>query len=325
VRRSSPSRHEWQNRTKEQIINNANANPRGLQEHNERERKDEMDVEWQWWQQPAERERVVAKKPSSVSAYSSSVVPTRPPRTKVAISNQQQMRGPPFGRLEEAMDIARLHRLVDDLDLQSLCCLRLASKSLGKIAARILTRRVPQMELVLAPFTDGFAVLGHSRFSRNRLRRVLKEERETTIHFEHGRPVEYVRCGEFPLQRTAESNFYTAPKLAFQWSCEELLLVNLDRMFGGIAFREYRGQKLCLFWKPTGADALLQGGVVKIAEVWIEASPQAGKRVCDIHHSSLEFHVLQSQTREGNDILVEYEGSVGAVNFRLDLRTLTEA
>lgn len=153
------------------------------------------------------------------------------------------------------------------------------------------------------------------------------EEPETTIHFEHGRPIEYVRCGEFPLERKNSTNLYTAPKMvAVQWSCEELLLANLDRMFGGIAFREYRGQKLCLFWKPTGPDALVQGngGLVKIAEVWIEASPQPGKRVCDIHHSSLEFQVLKSQTREDHDILVEYEGSIGAVNFNLDLRTLVE-
>jgi hypothetical protein len=292
-----------------------------------------MDVEWQWWQQPADESKDVtvdATTTKPLSAYSSSLATTRRlPKTKMAISNQQTMRGAPFDQLEEAMDIVRFHRLGDDLDLQSLSCLRLASKSLGKIAARILSRRVPQLKLVLSPFTDGFAVLGYSRFSRNRSHHrgtVLEQEQDTTIHFEHGRPVEYVQCGEFPLERTSEeSNLYTAPKLKLQWSCEELLLANLDRMFGGIAFREYRGQKLCLFWKPTGPDALLQGDLVKIAEVWIEASPQPGKRVCDIQHSSLEFHVLESQTREDNDILVEYEGSIGAVKFHLDLRTLTEA
>lgn len=268
-----------------------------------------MDVEWQWWQSLSD----VAQNPFDTKGGSAKAKSDSSSANRLHDSRQA-----PFARLEEVMDIIRLHRLGEDLDLRSLCQMRLSNKTFGRIAARMLQPRVQGLEFVLSPFTDGFAVFGHSRF----VRRTIGKTNETIIHFEHGRPVEYVRCGVLPLTR--ESDFlFNAPPQANQWSCEELLLGNLDQMTGDIAIREYCGQKLCLFWKPHGPDAL-HHELIKVGEVWIEASPKAGKRVCKLHHSQLNFSIQNSKTRQYQDIMVEYNGEMVVENLHLDLRTLIQ-
>ena len=272
-----------------------------------------MDVEWQWWLHAEELEEELNAKKIPPPSHGESSLEHATPLIEVSEEGRT-----PYEKLEEVLDIVSLHRLGDDLDLRSLCQLRLSSKMLGRVAANMLRTRVQNIELFLSPFTDGCAVMGHPRFFRRP--RPNNDVPETSIHFEHGCLVEYVRCADLPLART-EAYLYVAPTESFCWSCEELTLAN----FGDMPIRKYRGQKLGIYWKPRGPDTPKdKTDVVKLGEVWIEASPAAGKRVCNVHHSRLEFRITRSITRQYHDILVEYEGTVVVDEFHLDLRTLIE-
>jgi hypothetical protein len=70
-------------------------------------------------------------------------------------------------QFEQVMEIARLHRLNDDLDVLSVYFLRLVNKTCGRIATRIAQYQLAhKTTLVLSPYVDGVALSGYSNFNR---------------------------------------------------------------------------------------------------------------------------------------------------------------
>ena len=158
--------------------------------------------------------------------------------------------------LEAALEIARLHRLNEDLDVLSIYFLRQVSKVFGRVAVKIAHSRLRSIQLVAIPYIDGMMVSGYSKAVR-RDGTPMKLVR----HSEGGRLVEYeecaairllpigtpVACGQYaPSSPTTEGSF--------SWQCEEIALAQLHRWWGDIAPPDYVGQKLVLSWEAGGAD-----------------------------------------------------------------------
>lgn len=67
---------------------------------------------------------------------------------------------------EKVMEIARLHRLNDDLDVLSVYFLRQVNTTCERIAQRIAQYQLSHTTLVLTPYVDGVALSGYSNFHR---------------------------------------------------------------------------------------------------------------------------------------------------------------
>ena len=188
-------------------------------------------------------------------------------------------RGTDLDRLERVLDIARLVRLNDDLDVLSIHFLRLTSKLCGRVAARIAMHRIQATQLTLTPFVDGVSLTGYSSFVRledHRNNNADDDEIQDPIklarHSETGRLVEYRQCRDLALQNYCLGTQQSAPEeiatfipiqrndnsceCEFSWKCEEIALANLHRWWGDIAIRDYVGQKLVLSWNPLPVDAI---------------------------------------------------------------------
>ena len=92
-----------------------------------------------------------------------------------AILAKRKQQQPPlqsYGpRLEDVLEIVRLHRLGDDLDIMSIYCLRLVNKCIGQIASKIAKERIQTSTLTVNPLVDGCTLSGFSVFRRRRQRR----------------------------------------------------------------------------------------------------------------------------------------------------------
>lgn len=150
---------------------------------------------------------------------------------------------------EEVLEIARLHRLNDDLDVLSVYFMRQTSKSFGRVAARIAFHRLQsQTSLALTPLVDGVYISGYSKFVRRD--GLPLHHIHTTRYLDSGRAVEYQRCLDIDLNGASGSSAVRsstneclvglagkfAPSEAsdpyFDWKCEEVSLANLHRWWG---------------------------------------------------------------------------------------------
>jgi len=183
-------------------------------------------------------------------------------------------------RLERVLEIARLVRLNDDLDVLSIYFLRLTSKLCGRVAARVAMHRMQTTRLTLTPFVDGVSLTGYSNFVRHEDHRNNNDDADAETqgpiklvrHSETGRLIEYRQCRDLALQNYCLGTRQSAPEeiatftpiqrndsscgCEFSWKCEEIALANLHRWWGDIAIRDYMGQKLVLSWNPLSVDAI---------------------------------------------------------------------
>jgi len=203
-----------------------------------------------------------------------------------------------LARLEEVLEIARLHRLTDDLDVCSIYFMTTTSKLFGRIAARIVQDRLKETHLTLTPFIDGVTVSGYSTFAREESNRLVKCT-------EQGRAVEYQQLPGIDLFSSSSSGEFcvfggrketssdAVSNGRFSWKCDEIAFENLHRWWGDIVVRDYVGQKLVLSWNlhPGTADALeyyrsnapnnhrgmSTKGTVTLGTVRVESSPPTGR------------------------------------------------
>lgn len=185
--------------------------------------------------------------------------------------------------LEKVLNICRMHRLGDDLDVLSIHAMQHTSRAFQRVAVPMAQQRLNDVELVVTPMVDGFFVAGYSVFRRS------DTTRQTVMERDQGRMVEYAVASppivcrvpkkkkrhpssnrENSGQVTAEytgrfvpcsakevgnvNNASTDGLGAFGWGCQELSFANLEREWGDIGATEYVGQRAMIFWRRNTAD-----------------------------------------------------------------------
>jgi hypothetical protein len=231
-----------------------------------------------------------------------------------------------YYQLEEVLEICRLHRLEDDLDVMSIYCMRRTSKSMGRVASRIAKQRMQKTRLVISPLVDGSSLAGFSVF-----RRILHSD--TIIQTEHGRLVEYASCEDIVCSPATEerccNKFKPLPstKDTFSWNCEELSFANLEREWGDITFHEYLGQKLIASWLAGDVDIPEvnerkgeQSNSVPMVGIRLNATPSQGVKTWPMPFINFKLEVLKSRALQRDEVTVNFSGRVRVV--RIDMNFL---
>lgn len=227
--------------------------------------------------------------------------------------------------LERALDIARLHRLEDDLDVISIYCMRLTTKTFGKIAARLAKNRLDNnTALLLSPHVDGTLVSGYSKFVRGESSRLVRAT-------ENGRTVEYQKCNDIAMVPSIHFPGILVPRhentSTFAWQCEEIALANLHRWWGDIVVRDYVGHKMALSWLPGLVDSLpSQRSRLPLATVRLEACPDRGHQMVMTPLIRIHLQVTESEARTSHDdATTSYKGSSNVQQVELQFPCLVRA
>jgi hypothetical protein len=228
--------------------------------------------------------------------------------------------------LEQALDIARLHRLQDDLDVISISFMSQVNKAFGRVASKLARQRLLDTKLILRPFVDGISLNGYSNFSR-------RDATTLVSCSESGRAVEYCQREDILLSSSigGEEFFKPVPSTIsdLSWECEELALANLHRWWGDIAIRDYVGQKLILYWKldPSHPDYgdNKGSGIISLAALRLEAEQSKGVRTWPMAQSSICLDVLESSVRVIDDVTMSFAGRLRVSQVRLNFASLVRA
>jgi hypothetical protein len=229
-------------------------------------------------------------------------------------------------QLEQALDIASLHRLKDDLDVISISCMSQASKALSRVASKLAQQRLCDTTLILRPFVDGISLNGYSNFIRG-------DATDLVSCSESGRAVEYCQRQDILLSSSSGSEDFFTPIpntiSELSWECKELALANLHRWWGDIAIRDYIGQKLILYWKldPSHPDYVDNkcSNIVSLAALRLEAEPSKGVRTWPMAQSSICLDVLESRVTAINDVTMSFAGRLRVSHVRLNFASLVGA
>jgi hypothetical protein len=234
-----------------------------------------------------------------------------------------------YDQLEDVLEICRLHRLEDDLDVMSIYCMQRTSKSMGRIASRLAKQRMQKTKLVVSPLVDGCSLAGFSVF-----RRILHSD--TIVQTEHGRLVEYASCENIICSPTTEEcdKFKPVPstKDTFCWNCEELSFANLKREGGDIGLHEYLGQKLIASWLAGNVDvpelAERKGGQsnsVPLVGIRLNATPSQGVKTWPLPFIKFKLDVLKSRADQRNEVSVNFNGRIRLVRIDMNFLCLVRA
>jgi hypothetical protein len=230
------------------------------------------------------------------------------------------------GLLEQALDIALLHRLKDDLDVISISFMSQPSEAFYRVAAKLAHQRLLDTTLILRPFVDGVSLSGYSNFVRGDATHLVSCS-------ESGRAVEYHQGEDILLSSSTFDSECFAPLPGtiseFSWECDELALANLHRVWGDIPVRDYVGQKLVLYWKldpshPDFVDNKCSSSVTLVA-LRLEAEPSTGVRTWPMTLSSITLDVLESRLAAIDDVTMSFAGSVRISQVRLHFACLVRA
>jgi hypothetical protein len=233
------------------------------------------------------------------------------------------------GLLEQALDICRLHRLDDDLDVMSIYFMHQASKVFRRVANKLAAKRMTDTTLVLRPFCDGVWSAGYSSFARERSTQLVQ-------HVESGRSIEYhqaddiiLSCSDAATQMFAPVDPSNATKAEIAWDCEELALANLHRWWGDIAVSEYIGQKLVLYKKlhPNHPDFQDNNcsNTVNLATLRLDAEPPKGVRTWPMLLSNITLEVLERRLIKMDDVTTKFAGRLRVTHVHLDFTNLVRA
>ena len=230
--------------------------------------------------------------------------------------------------LEEVLEIARLHRLSNDLDALSVYFMRQTSRVLRKVATRIAEDHLQAIHLKLTPFVDGGLVSGYSRFVRDNSTSQLVRitESGSKVEYKKAPDIELVYDGCSKSCSTTTATF--VPNKCgphFSWKCEELALANLHRWWGDIAIHDYVGQKLVLVWMhgPGSADSVnFQDGQTNLASYRMEAEISPGRRKWPSAHTEVTIDVTQSENVATDDVTTVYAGRSSVEKVHVDYLSL---
>jgi hypothetical protein len=228
--------------------------------------------------------------------------------------------------LEQALNIARLHRLKDDLDVISISFMRQASKAFGRVASKLARQRLLDTTLILRPFVDGISLNGYSNFVRGDATNLVSCS-------ESGSANQYCQREDILLSSSVgdEEFFKPVPGTIsdISWECEELALANLHRWWGDIAIRDYVGQKLILYWKldPSHPDYANNKGsnIVSLAALRFEPDQSKGIRTWPMAQSSICLDVLESRVTMIDDVTMSFAGRLRVSQVRLNFASLVGA
>jgi hypothetical protein len=249
----------------------------------------------------------------------------------------------PFDRLEEVLDIARLVRLGDDLDVLSIYSLRLASKSLGRIAARMARQRMQQAQLTVCPLVDGCSLSGgFSIFRRanTELQSIIFKLSRSQKLVEYGQCESIICCHAAQALsgcdegKEEKAGVYRPIEISckeFAWNCEETSFATLDREWGDIVAHEYLGQKLVLMWHMGAADTMMiqdatspskctassTGERVHLAALRLDANPFIGSRLWELPWLHFKLDVVESTTHQTDDVTVLYKRRIRVEEIRM--------
>lgn len=237
-----------------------------------------------------------------------------------------------YDQLEEVLEICRLHRLEDDLDVMSIYCMRRTSKSMGRVASRIAKQRMQKTRLAISPLVDGSSLAGFSVF-----RRILHSD--TIIQTEQGRLVEYASCEDIVCSPTTTEEccgeFKPLPstKDTFSWNCEELSFANsLQREWGDIGFHEYLGQKLIASWLAGDVDIPEanerngdQSNSVPLVGIRLNTTPSQGVKTWPMPFINFKLEVLKSRALQKDEVTVNFSGRVRLVRIEMNFLCLVRA
>uniref|UniRef100_A0A7S3L8Y5 Uncharacterized protein n=1 Tax=Amphora coffeiformis TaxID=265554 RepID=A0A7S3L8Y5_9STRA len=228
-------------------------------------------------------------------------------------------------RFALVLEICRLYRLQDDLDLLSLYCLAQVNRTCRQLASRILRYQRQHLNIRVTPYVDGANSFGYSRLIR-------RNETNLVEHKESGRTVLYRQCRQVFLRKIHHDNKNGVdacdqyqpvdPAHSFSWACEEIALAHLHQWWGDIAERDYIGQKLVLQWYPLSLD---EGTAVMLDTLRLEAGPLLGTRVWQSRKTAVTLHVSQSETRMLDNVTLSYAGQARVVSVHVPWMTLVQA
>jgi hypothetical protein len=236
-----------------------------------------------------------------------------------------------FSQLEEVLEICRLHRMEEDLDVMSIYCMRRANKMMGRVAARMATKRVQDTKLSILPLVDGCSLSGFSVFRRH------TGDSENLVQTEHGRLVEYVKGREIVLQSSDTLGSFQPSDLdSFQpckWNCEELSFAQLEREWGDIGYHEYVGQKILVEWTPSLADRNHLLGIdseesccFQLASVKMNATPNKSlKSLNATKFLTIDIDISESLGQQVDEVTVRYSGQLQIERIQLDFLGLVTA
>lgn len=228
--------------------------------------------------------------------------------------------------LEQALDIASLHRLKDDLDVISISCMRQASKAFSRVALKLARRRLLDTTLIIRPFVDGISLNGYSNFVRG-------DATGLVCCSESGRAVEYCQRQDILLSSSSGGEEFFKPgpgtNSELSWECEELALANLHRWWGDIAIRDYVGQKLILYWKldPSHPDYIDNkcSRIVSLSALRLEAKPSKGVQTWPMAQSSICLDVIESRATSIDDVTMSFAGRLHVSQISLNFTSLVGA
>lgn len=239
--------------------------------------------------------------------------------------------------LENALEVARLHRLNEDLDVMTIYSMRLVSKAFARAALRMSQCRLASTKLAATPLVDGVSLSGYSKVLR-RDGLIPLDAMSFVRNTESGRQIEYERLGEIQLcgarVSETETTFVPAPGSAieFSWRCEEIALANLHRWWGDITLPDYEGQKLVLTWEidPRSVDDMdhfSENRSVPICTLKIPADRRlaSGERVFSAPSACFRLRVLESTRLQRDDVSMLYSGRIDVVSVRVDFLGLVRA
>ena len=213
----------------------------------------------------------------------------------------------PFDRLEEVLEIARLHRMSDDLDVLSVYSMRLASKSLGKVAAKIARQQLERATIVVQPLVDGRTLGGLSHFIR-----------PSPAPLRRTNDAEYCERPSLELVHFRDGSFVPRGESAFSWDCQEVTLGTMDHWWGDIVQRDYEGQRLEVGWK-TGTN------VVPLSSIRLEANPRVGENELQTSLVRVRLDVKHSDLQEVDHVTMAYRGKAILQSVQLGFLCLVRA
>ena len=231
----------------------------------------------------------------------------------------------------QVLEIARLCRLAQDLDVISLYCLAQTNRACCDVAARIYQQqRNDAWQFTITPYVDGANASGYSRLTR-------QDSTNLVEHYESGRTVVYQQCPKvklLPMQKengkhqdfacytpvsySSDSYLNNNSQSTFSWACEEIALAHLHQWWGDIAERDYIGQKLIVQWQPASTS---QNFILDTLR--LEAGPHTGTCVWKTtKQTAVTIHVMASATKAIDNVTLSYAGQARIVSLRVPWMTL---
>jgi len=224
-----------------------------------------------------------------------------------------------FDRLEEVLQICRLHRLGEDLDVLSIHCMQKTSRVFRRVATPIAEQRMRVCQFVVTPLVDGYFLSGYSVFRRH------QGATNTVVEREQGRMVEYAVSPSFLFHQDTETpGRFTARKnekhleddrgndeenlAQFSWACEELSFANLEREWGDIGVHEYVGQKVRVHWRRGEVDIPDQDcststADMPVVDIRLNGAPQFSTSLF-----SLNLELQRMDATQVDEVTVCFEG-----------------